>query len=156
MIAAAMAAGALLLLGPALLKTRFDVDEVVTTLLLNFIVLLFVSMMLDGPMKDPTAMGWPQSVALQAGARVRQARRDARACTRDCCRRGLPLALLLLWHRPRSPRSASRCAPSARNARAAAFAGMPVSARRWSRRRSCRARSPGSPGASRSPGAPDT
>ena len=37
----------------------------VTTLLLNFIVLLFVSMMLDGPMKDPTAMGWPQSVALQ-------------------------------------------------------------------------------------------
>ena len=36
----------------------------VTTLLLNFIVLLLVSMMLDGPMKDPTAMGWPQSVAL--------------------------------------------------------------------------------------------
>ena len=38
-----MAAGALLLLGPALLKTRLGVDEVVTTLLLNFIVLLFVS-----------------------------------------------------------------------------------------------------------------
>jgi simple sugar transport system permease protein len=33
-------------------------------LLLNFVVLLFVSWMLDGPMKDPTAMGWPQSVAL--------------------------------------------------------------------------------------------
>jgi len=32
--------------------------------LLNFIVLLLVSLMLDGPMKDPTAMGWPQSVAL--------------------------------------------------------------------------------------------
>ena len=44
--------GALLLLGPALLKSRLGVDEVVTTLLLNFIVLLFVSMMLDGPMKD--------------------------------------------------------------------------------------------------------
>ena len=25
---------------------------------------LLVSLMLDGPMKDPTAMGWPQSVAL--------------------------------------------------------------------------------------------
>jgi hypothetical protein len=24
-----------------------------------------VSALLDGPMKDPTAMGWPQSVALQ-------------------------------------------------------------------------------------------
>ena len=43
---------------------RLGVDEVVTTLLLNFIVLLFVSAMLDGPMKDPSAMGWPQSVAL--------------------------------------------------------------------------------------------
>ncbi len=65
MMAAAALAGALLLLGPALLKSRLGVDEVVTTLLLNFIVLLFVSMMLDGPMKDPTAMGWPQSVVLQ-------------------------------------------------------------------------------------------
>ena len=63
MLAAAMA-GALLLLGPALMKARLGVDEVVTTLLLNFIVLLLVSLMLDGPMKDPTAMGWPQSVAL--------------------------------------------------------------------------------------------
>ncbi|MEQ1951945.1 ABC transporter permease [Mesorhizobium sp. CN2-181] len=58
---AAMLAGALLLLGPALLKTRFGVDEVVTTLLLNFIVLLFVSMLLEGVLKDPTGLGWPQS-----------------------------------------------------------------------------------------------
>ena len=72
---AAMAAGALLLIGPALLKTRFHIDEVVTTLLLNFIALLFVSMMLDGPMKDPGAMGWPQSVAHSGRARARQARR---------------------------------------------------------------------------------
>lgn len=57
-------AGALVLLGPALLKTKLGVDEVVTTLLLNFIVLLGVSALLDGPMKDPLSMGWPQSVAL--------------------------------------------------------------------------------------------
>ena len=60
-----MAAGAALLLVPAWLKTRMSVDEVVTTLLLNFIVLLFVSAMLDGPMKDPTALGWPQSVTVK-------------------------------------------------------------------------------------------
>jgi len=64
MMLSAALAGALLLLGPALMKVRLGVDEVVTTLLLNFIVLLLVSLMLDGPMKDPTAMGWPQSVAL--------------------------------------------------------------------------------------------
>ena len=57
-----------LLLGPTLLKVRFGVDEVVTTLLLNFIVLLFVSMLLDGPLKDPMALGWPQSPKLIADA----------------------------------------------------------------------------------------
>lgn len=66
----AMAAGALLLLGPAVLKTRFGVDEVVTTLLLNFIVLLFVSMLLEGPLKDPMGLGWPQSQKLIAEARL--------------------------------------------------------------------------------------
>ena len=65
MMAAAALAGALVLLGPALMKSRLGVDEVVTTLLLNFVVLLGVSALLDGPMKDPLAMGWPQSVALQ-------------------------------------------------------------------------------------------
>jgi simple sugar transport system permease protein len=58
---AAMIAGALLLLGPAVMKVRFGVDEVVTTLLLNFIVLLFVSMLLEGVLKDPMGLGWPQS-----------------------------------------------------------------------------------------------
>ena len=58
---AAMLAGALLLLGPAILKVRFGVDEVVTTLLINFIVLLFVSMLLEGALKDPMGLGWPQS-----------------------------------------------------------------------------------------------
>ena len=57
-------AGALWMLGPAILKVRFGVDEVVTTLLLNFVVLLFVSMMLEGPMQDPMSMGWPQSAPI--------------------------------------------------------------------------------------------
>ncbi len=43
------------------MKTRLGVDEVVTTLLLNFVVLLFVQMMLEGPFKDPMGGGWPQS-----------------------------------------------------------------------------------------------
>jgi simple sugar transport system permease protein len=67
---AAMAAGALLLLGPAVLKTRFGVDEVVTTLLLNFIVLLFVSMLLEGVLKDPMGLGWPQSQKVIAEAQL--------------------------------------------------------------------------------------
>ena len=67
---AAMLAGALLLLVPALLKIRFGVDEVVTTLLTNFIFLLFVSLLLEGPMKDPVGMGWPKSERLSDAARL--------------------------------------------------------------------------------------
>jgi simple sugar transport system permease protein len=60
-LAAAALAGALLMLGPTLLKVKLGVDEVVTTLLLNFVALLFVQMMLEGPFKDPMGGGWPQS-----------------------------------------------------------------------------------------------
>ena len=67
---AAMIAGALVLLGPVLMKTRLGVDEVVTTLLFNFIMLLFVSYLLEGPMKDPMGMGWPKSPALEKAARL--------------------------------------------------------------------------------------
>jgi len=69
-IVGAMTAGALLLLGPAILKTRFGVDEVVTTLLLNFIFLLFVSLLLEGPLKDPMGLGWPQSERVVSEGRL--------------------------------------------------------------------------------------
>lgn len=67
-LTAAACAGALLMLAPTWLKLAFGVDEVVTTLLLNFVTLLFVSMMLDGPMKDPMGMGWPQSAPMDDAA----------------------------------------------------------------------------------------
>ncbi len=66
----AMVAGAILLLIPALLKVRLGVDEVVTTLLINFIFLLFVSMLLEGALKDPMGMGWPKSARLIEEARL--------------------------------------------------------------------------------------
>ncbi|MEO1677837.1 MAG: ABC transporter permease [Pseudomonadota bacterium] len=65
-----MAAGAALLAGPAYLRLRFGVDEVVTTLLLNFIVILFVGLMIEGPLKDPLAFGWPQSVPVDDAYRL--------------------------------------------------------------------------------------
>jgi ABC-type uncharacterized transport system permease subunit len=64
LMAAAAAAGALLLLGPAALKRYLNVDEVVTTLLLNFIVMLLVSLLIQGPMRDPLSLGWPQTMPL--------------------------------------------------------------------------------------------
>jgi len=63
MIMGALAGGGLLLI-PTILKNRLKVDEVVTTLLLNFIVLLFVNYLLEGPLKDPMSMGWPQAAPI--------------------------------------------------------------------------------------------
>lgn len=122
-MAAAMLAGAALLLGPALLKTRLGVDEVVTTLLLNFIVLLFVSAMLDGPMKDPSALGWPQSVALQDALQLDRLIERSRVHT------GLVAALVLalaLWALLRTTTTGLELRAVGANARAAAFAGLPV------------------------------
>ncbi|HSQ72576.1 MAG TPA: ABC transporter permease, partial [Rubrivivax sp.] len=123
MMLAAALAGALLLLGPALMKSRLGVDEVVTTLLLNFIVLLFVGAMLDGPMKDPAAMGWPQSVALQEPLQL------DRLVERGRVHSGLPGALvaaLLLWALLKFTTHGFEIRAVGANARAAAFAGMPV------------------------------
>ena len=123
MMLAAALAGALLLLGPALMKTRLGVDEVVTTLLLNFIVLLLVSLMLDGPMKDPTAMGWPQSVALVGDLELSKLIAQTRVHT------GLLWGVALatgLWLLMKYTVLGFGIRAVGANARAAAFAGVSV------------------------------
>ena len=123
MLAAAMAAGALLLLGPALLKSRLGVDEVVTTLLMNFIVLLGVSALLDGAMKDPTAMGWPQSVALQDALQLDKLVERSRVHTGLLVALGLAVALWVLLQRTTT---GFEIRAVGANPGAAGFAGMPV------------------------------
>jgi general nucleoside transport system permease protein len=123
MIAAAMLAGALLLLGPALLKSRLGVDEVVTTLLLNFIVLLFVSAMLDGPMRDAGALGWPQSVAVPEALQLDKLLERSRLHTGLLAAIVLALGLHLML---RHTTTGFEIRAVGANARAARFAGMPV------------------------------
>jgi ABC-type uncharacterized transport system permease subunit len=123
MLLAAMLAGAVLLLVPALLRTRLGVDEVVTTLLLNFIVLLFVSMMLDGPMKDPAGMGWPQSVVISDDLQL------GRLIERTRLHTGLLWAVALavvLWVLLNYSTFGFAVRAVGANARGAAFAGVPV------------------------------
>jgi general nucleoside transport system permease protein len=123
MMLAAALAGALLLLGPALLKTKLGVDEVVTTLLLNFIVLLLVGAMLDGPMKDSAAMGWPQSVALQSELELGKLVAQTRVHT------GLLWGVVLgalLWMMLKFTTFGFDVRATGANARAAAFAGVPI------------------------------
>jgi len=123
MLAASALAGALLLLGPALMKARLGVDEVVTTLLLNFIVLLLVSLMLDGPMKDPTAMGWPQSVALLPELELSKLIAQTRVHSGLLAGMGLALGL---WVLMRYTVLGFDIRALGANAGAAAFVGVPV------------------------------
>ena len=123
MLAAAALAGALLLLGPALMKAKLGVDEVVTTLLLNFIVLLGVSALLDGPMKDPTAMGWPQSVALLPELELRKLVEGTRVHTGLLAAGALAVAL---WGFFKYTLPGFEIRATGANARAAGFAGVPV------------------------------
>lgn len=118
-----MVVGGLMLLGPAVLKTRFGVDEVVTTLLMNFIVLLFVSMMLEGPMKDPMSMGWPQSASLLAEAEL------PRLVPRTRLHAGLLIAVVAavaVWIIKSRTIWGFEIRSLGSNPRAAAFAGVPV------------------------------
>lgn len=105
------------------MKSRLGVDEVVTTLLLNFIVLLGVSALLDGPMKDPSAMGWPQSVALNPELELGRLVERTRLHTGLLLACALALALWLVLGRSVWGFDVRA---SGANAQAAAFAGVPV------------------------------
>jgi simple sugar transport system permease protein len=120
-----MVAGGLLLLGPAVLKVRLGVDEVVTTLLFNFIMLLFVSYLLEGPMKDPMGMGWPKSPALTPDARLPRIVEGLRLHW------GFALALIAavaVWVIQTRTTLGYEMRAVGQNVRAARFAGMPVNA----------------------------
>jgi simple sugar transport system permease protein len=115
--------GALVLAVPTFLKTRFGVDEVVTTLLLNFIVLLFVSMLLEGPLKDPMGLGWPQSKKVVADAQLPKLIQGKRLHA------GFLVAIAaaaLVWLIDRRSVLGFEMRAVGANARAAAFAGIPV------------------------------
>ncbi|MBC8258830.1 MAG: ABC transporter permease [SAR324 cluster bacterium] len=116
-------AGALLLLGPVLLKLHFGVDEVVTTLLLNFIVILLVSLLLEGPLKDPMGLGWPQAEPVTEAAELPRLFRGLRLHS------GLLLALLLafiIWIVSIRTTLGYEMRAVGFNQKAARFAGMPV------------------------------
>ena len=68
LVMAGFLAGALWAAIPAVLKAKFGVDEVVTTLLGNWVILYFVAFLVEGPWRDPVSL-WPESPAIADAAR---------------------------------------------------------------------------------------
>ncbi len=78
---------------PALLKTKLKVDDVVSTLLLNFVILHAIGALLFGPLQAEAA-SWPVSEELVEAARYPQ------LLTRSRFHLGIPIALvavLIVW-----------------------------------------------------------
>ncbi|SEQ41195.1 nucleoside ABC transporter membrane protein [Devosia sp. YR412] len=122
---AGFVAGGLMMIIPTLLKQRFGADEVVITLLLNFVVILLVQMLVEGPLKDPLSMGWPQSVPLLAEAKF------DKLVPRLRMHWGLVVgvaAAILLWVLVRKTVLGFEIKAVGENRAAARFAGIPVDA----------------------------
>ncbi len=61
MILAGVAGGMAWAAIPALLKTRFNVNEILTSLMLTYVATLLLSWLVSGPMRDPDGFNFPES-----------------------------------------------------------------------------------------------
>ncbi|SDB04986.1 nucleoside ABC transporter membrane protein [Desulfonatronum thiosulfatophilum] len=64
------AAGAAWALLPAWTKVRLGVNEIISTLMLNYIGILLLSYLVYGPWKDPRGMGFPMTMEYPAAAQI--------------------------------------------------------------------------------------
>ena len=149
MVVAGAIGGALWAAIPALLRTRFNANEILVSLMLVYIAQLAVSWLVHGPWKDPAGFNFPQTkmfadaallpiliegTRLNVGVRDR-AGRAARAATCSCS----------------GASSASRCASPASRPRPRATPASPRRGMIWIGLAARAARWPASPAWARSP-----
>ncbi|WP_375451603.1 ABC transporter permease [uncultured Devosia sp.] len=70
MILAGVAAGALYAAIPALLKTRLNVNEILTSLMLTYASIQLIYYLIRAPWKDPMGIGFPQTRLFAESARL--------------------------------------------------------------------------------------
>jgi len=67
---AAMLAGGFWASIAGFLKARWNVNEIITTLMLNYIAIRFLEFFVYGPWRDPAALGFPMASPFPASARL--------------------------------------------------------------------------------------
>ncbi len=55
---------------PALLRTRYNANEILTSLMLTYVALLFLSYLVHGPWRDPDGYNFPESKLFGAAAQL--------------------------------------------------------------------------------------
>ena len=124
LILTGFAAGGLWATVPALLRTRLKVDDVVSSLLLNYVMLHFMGALLFGPLQQPGS-SWPRSAAIVEAARY------PILIARSRFHLGIPLAFfaaLVIWFVNERTVFGFRVKAVGAGARAALFGGIPTTA----------------------------
>lgn len=122
MIVAGMIGGGLWGLIPGALRAYFGASEIITSLMLNYVAILFSDYLIHGPWRDPQAFGFPGSPSFPDAAWL-----PNWGTTR--VHLGLLFGLvaaLLLWLLLRRTRWGYEISVMGENPRAARYAGMPM------------------------------
>jgi general nucleoside transport system permease protein len=90
MLLAGMLGGALFGLVPAVLKTRFGANEILTSLMLVYVAELLLDWLVRGPWRDPDGFNFPQSVMFEREAQVTKLLSDGRLNI------GTPITILIV------------------------------------------------------------
>ncbi len=122
MIVAALIGGGLWGLIPGALRAHFGASEIITSLMLNYVAILFSEYLVHGPWRDPQAFGFPGTPSLPDAAWL-----PHWGATR--VHLGLLFGLvaaLLLWIMLRRTRWGYEIGVIGENPRAALYSGMPT------------------------------
>jgi simple sugar transport system permease protein len=68
MLLAAMLAGGAWAFVPGFLRARWNVNEVLVGLMLNYVAIYLVQYLVHGPWRDPSALGWPYTATFPSQA----------------------------------------------------------------------------------------
>jgi simple sugar transport system permease protein len=55
---------------PALLRTRFNASEILVSLMLTYVAVLLLNVLVDGPLRDPEGLNFPESRLFQPAAHM--------------------------------------------------------------------------------------
>ena len=122
MVVAGLLGGALWAAVPGALRAYLDANEIITTLMMNYVAILFAEYLIHGPWRDPAAFGFPGSPRLPNAASL-----PTWETTRVHLGLGFGLiAAVALWAVLRRTRWGYEISVTGENPRAARYAGMPT------------------------------
>ena len=121
MLGVAFITGGLWGLIPAVLKLRMRANEIIVTLMFNYLAILFLDYLVYGPWKDPVSFGFPMTPEFSAAAVVGKIGNTELNWGLGLCL----LAGLAIWIFFRFTRYGYELKASGENIRAARYAGLP-------------------------------